>query len=246
MPIEFNTTISGSKLQELEISNSIPGLSAFWHFVRGLLSRQKNSALVFKPELPKDIGGFLCRYSNCNFVSIAKKNLKDGNLHFEKLKDAAIFAHELCHWVHFNYLDYKYSSGNPQAGKKVGDYKSKEHHFYVELEAWNLSRKFGKLYKFSAEFLAEIDKCNAKNMHCVLEQDNNAESAFVDELWNPETGEIATKEELANYTSDEKEKFTKRKLRIKKDYSELTYEDYFLDENGKFHLPKLEKPTYEE
>lgn len=207
MPIEYNTTISGAKLQELEIDNSIQGLSNFWHFVRGLLGRRKDSALVFKPKMQKNLGGFLTSRSNCNFVCFDRKNLKDGKLHFEKLLDAAIVVHELCHWIHFNYLDYKYSSGNPQAGRKAGDYfKSAEQHFFIELEAWNLSRKFGKLYKFPEEFMAEIDKSNSKNMYFVLKETNNAD------------------------TPDE----------TKKDYTELTYDDYFLDENGKFHLPKLE------
>lgn len=209
MPIKYNATISGAKLQELEVSNAIPGLSAFWHFVRGLLSRQKDSALVFKPMMGKNLGGFLTLRSNCNFVCLRKKYLKDGKLHFKKMEDVAIFIHELCHWIHFNYLDYKYSSGNPQAGKNVSDLTSNVERFYIELEAWNLSRKFGKLYKFSTELLTEIDKGNSKNMQSVLKQNNNADSPFCG------------------------------KKKIKKNYSELTFEDYVLDDQGVFHLPLL-------
>lgn len=209
MPLEYNTTFSGAKLQELEISkNDMPGLISFWHFVRKLMSCRKDAALTFKSNMPQSIGGKVSLRSNCNFVVLKQTVLKDGKLHFEKLEDAVFFIHELCHWIHFNYLDCKYSAGNPQAGKKADIHsKSFVQLFHIELEAWNLSRKFGKLYKFPAELMTEIDRDNSKNMQLVLEENGRVDSAFVEE--------------------------NGKNLK-------LTYEDYFLDENGVFHLPKLE------
>jgi hypothetical protein len=210
-PMEYNITFSGSKLQELEISkDSVPGLTSFWQFVRGLMSRRKNAALTFKSNMSQSIGGNVSLISNCNIVVLKQTILLDGKLHFEKFEDAVSFIHELCHWIHFNYLDCKYSSGNPLAGKKADIHsKSFDQLFHIELEAWNLSRKFGKLYHFSTELLAEIDQGNSKNMYYVLKENGRVDSAFVEE--NPE----------------------------------LTYEDYFLDENGMFHLPKLGVPIEE-
>lgn len=160
--LKFNKTYSGRNLASLELATNDDGLIRFWHFCRNIMLDRKNAAVVFKPNFKAGLGGMEVEYSNCNFVVLPMDFLESGVVTFKDDEAAAVFIHELCHYLHFANNCGRYLAPHQKHGQVAGDYnRNITERFLIELEAWFLSRNYKQWFKIKNE---AIDSTNVKNM----------------------------------------------------------------------------------
>lgn len=171
----FNKTIAGNKLKTLTINTTDIGLLKFWSFVKSVITSRKDTAVVLKPKLSEKVGGETVNYKNLNFI-VMRPNIYDedtNSLFFETPKEAAMFVHEIAHYLHFSYFNGKYSANTPLKGK-CSSMKASNlvNAYYDEIEAWHLSNKFATTWKFAPALIEAINLVNARNMLCVCANNN--------------------------------------------------------------------------
>lgn len=171
----FNKTIAGNKLKTLTINTTDTNLVKFWGFVRSVITSRKDTAVVLKPKLSEKVGGETVNYKNLNFI-VMRPSIYDedtNSLFFETPKEAAMFIHEIAHYLHFSYFNGKYSAETPLKGK-CSSMKASNlvNTYYDEIEAWHLSNKFARTWLLAPELIEAINLVNARNMLCVCANNN--------------------------------------------------------------------------
>lgn len=205
-----NTCIIGKKLAEIELDDPIPGRQDWWRRLRTLMLLRKDSGLVLKPDIPKGLGGFETSKDSCNFVVMRPNILKNGKLTFRKAVDFAIFVHEMSHFWHFHWKGGRLDADTIEKGKIVPSietqegkdyYESPRGRFHVELEAWDLSRKFNE--QFDMNLQLEIEYANRMNMFsvCIM-------TGILGQEYRRRRTKIVNTNVFGNWRLDENDKLT--------------------------------------
>lgn len=168
---KVNRVVSGKELASLELDDPNPGRQAWWRRLRTVMLMRKDSALLFLPCMPTQLGGFETSKDGINFVAMRASTLRRTGLKFRSDDKFAIFVHEMSHYWHFHWNNGRLTAGTLDKGRRVPSIETpegKEYYaapsgrFLVELEAWHLSRNSND--QFHMDLDEAIDKVNKINM----------------------------------------------------------------------------------